>query len=245
MELCRGVSMIGWLRGEVEDPWQQANRCGLLLICQGVGYEVQISQRQWATLPPPGTLLTLHVHQSIREDGWTLFGFASRAERDLFRELVAVSGVGPQMGMALLGAMPMEELVNAIVDGDGRRLSQAPGVGKRTAERLCLELRQKLPQRFSLLVPEAPPLGAVLTGTGAAGAASGAGAASVAGAAGEPAAGADLDGEEIHNTLQAMGYEPREIHAALRAVAAQGLETGAGTERWLGDCLRWLARSVA
>ncbi len=236
--------MIGWLRGEVEDPWQQASRCGLLLICQGVGYEVQISQRHWAALPPRGTLLTLHVHQSIREDGWTLFGFASRAERDLFRELVAVSGVGPQMGMALLGAMAMEELVNAIVDGDGRRLSQAPGVGKRTAERLCLELRQKLPRRFSVLVPEAPPLGAGLAGTGAAGAAGGSGAASV-GTEGEAASGTDLDGEEIHNTLLAMGYEPREIHAALRAVAAQGLEASAGTERWLGDCLRWLSRSVA
>ncbi|MBM5818114.1 MAG: Holliday junction branch migration protein RuvA [Cyanobacteria bacterium K_Offshore_surface_m2_239] len=240
--------MIGWLRGEVEDPWQQASRCGLLLICQGVGYEVQISQRQWVALPPRGSLLTLHVHQSIREDGWTLFGFASRAERDLFRELVAVSGVGPQMGMALLGAMAMEELVNAIVDGDGRRLSQAPGVGKRTAERLCLELRQKLPGRFSLVVPEGPPLGAGLAGAGAGTGAAGAGAAGMArgeGTAGEPAGGADLDGEEIHNTLQAMGYEPREIHAALRAVAAQGLEASAGTERWLGDCLRWLARSVA
>lgn len=219
--------MIGWLRGEVEGPWQQASRCGLLLICQGVGYEVQISQRQWAALPPPGTPLTLHVHQSIREDGWTLFGFASRAERDLFRELVAVSGVGPQMGMALLGAMAMEELVNAIVDGDGRRLSQAPGVGKRTAERLCLELRQKLPGRFSLLAQEEPPLGPA-----------------AAGGTGQPASGADLDGEEIHNTLLGMGYEPREIHAALRAVAAGGLEASAGTDRWLGECLRWLSRSV-
>jgi Holliday junction DNA helicase RuvA len=224
--------MIGWLRGEVEDPWQQASRCGLLLICQGVGYEVQITQRQWAALPPRGSQLTLHVHQSIREDGWTLFGFASRAERDLFRELVAVSGVGPQMGMALLGAMAAHELVSAIVEGDGRRLSQAPGVGKRTAERLCLELHQKLAQRFSVLLPDLAPL--------AAGAAK-----DRADAEGDPALGGDVNGEEIHNTLLAMGYEPREIHAALRAVASQGLEASAGTERWLGDCLRWLARSVA
>jgi Holliday junction DNA helicase RuvA len=218
--------MIGWLRGEIEDPWQQASRCGLLLICQGVGYEVQISQRQWDRLPPRGSVLTLHVHQSIREDGWTLFGFESRPERDLFRELVAVSGVGPQMGMALLGAMEAAELVTAIVEGDGKRLSQAPGVGKRTAERLCLELRQKLPQRFSPLVPE---LARDDRGDLAAGAAPGGG----------------LAGEELQGTLLAMGYDHREIQAALRAVAARGLDPAADPERWLGDCLRWLSRSVA
>jgi Holliday junction DNA helicase RuvA len=218
--------MIGWLRGEVVDPWQQASRCGLLLICQGVGYEVQISQRLWVRLPPEGSALTLHVHQSIRDDGWTLFGFESRPERDLFRELVAVSGVGPQMGMALLGAMRMEELVTAIVEGDGRRLSQAQGVGKRTAERLCLELRQKLPQRFTPLVPEL--------------AADGLGQAS-----GDPALAGGAKGEEIHSTLLAMGYDHREILAALRAVASQGLDSTADAERWLGDCLRWLSRSVA
>ncbi|MFN9621625.1 MAG: Holliday junction branch migration protein RuvA [Cyanobacteriota bacterium] len=221
-----GVAMIGWLRGEVADPWQQASRCGLLLICQGVGYEVQISQRLWGRLPPEGSALTLHVHQSIRDDGWTLFGFESRLERDLFRELVAVSGVGPQMGMALLSAMDVAELVTAIVEGDGRRLSQAPGVGKRTAERLCLELRQKLPQRFSPLVPGLAP-------------------ADLDGAAAGAAMGGGGLGEEIHGTLLAMGYDPREIQAALRAVAAGGLDPAADPERWLGDCLRWLSRSVA
>lgn len=218
--------MIGWMRGEVADPWQQASRCGLLLICQGVGYEVQVSQRLWVRLPAEGSALTLHVHQSIREDGWTLFGFESRPERDLFRELVAVSGVGPQMGMALLGAMEVADLVTAIVEGDGRRLSQAPGVGKRTAERLCLELRQKLVQRFSVLVPGLAPAesGGVAEGAGF--------------------AGGGL-GEEIQATLLAMGYDHREIQAALRAVAAGGLDPAADPERWLGDCLRWLSRSVA
>lgn len=218
--------MIGWLQGELRDPWQQANRCGLLLICQGVGYEVQVSQRQWAQLPPLGSVLTLHVQQTIREDGWTLYGFASRQERDLFRELIAVSGVGPQMGLALLGTMALEELVTAIVEGDGRRLSQAPGVGKRTAERLCLELRQKLLERFALLVG-GEALAAPLA------------------EAGPPGVQSLSKGEEVQSTLLAMGYEPREIHGALRAVAAQGLDPDAEAERWLGDCLRWLSRSAA
>ncbi|MFM7171164.1 MAG: Holliday junction branch migration protein RuvA [Cyanobium sp.] len=218
--------MIGWLQGQLQDPWQQANRCGLLLICQGVGYEVQVSQRLWAQLPPPGDLITLHVHHTIREDGWTLFGFESRHERELFRELVAVNGVGPQMGLALLGSMGLEELVGGIVEGNTRLLSQAPGVGKRTAERLALELRQKLLDRFPLLVASSGP---VATADGAYG----------------PPGIPSLGGDDLQSTLIAMGYDRMEIHSALRAVAAQGVDPGADGERWLGDCLRWLSRAAA
>ncbi len=217
--------MIGWLQGRLADPWQQANRCGALLICQGVGYEVQFSLRQWRHLPAPGSELSLHVHHSIRDDGWTLYGFTARQERDLFRELVAVSGVGPQMALGLLGALEVEDLVRAIVQGDLRSLSQAPGVGKRTAERLSVELRQRLQQRFAGLVDplddEDPPLGE-----------------------GSPApAGACRD--EVQITLAALGYEPLEIHRALRAVAATGLEEASSADDWIRETLRWLSRSVA
>jgi Holliday junction DNA helicase RuvA len=162
----------------------------------------------------------------IREDGWTLYGFETRQERELFRELVAVNGVGPQMGLALLGEMSVEELVQAIVEGDTRRLIQAPGVGKRTAERLSLELRQKLLDRHDLLM-EAPGIAVALNGGEAAGFAGG------------------FKADELQGTLTAMGYDSREIHSALRAVAAQGLDPAADGERWLGDCLRWLSRSAA
>ena len=148
--------MIGWLQGQIAEPWQQANRCGVLLVCQGVGYEVQLSLRHWRDLPAQGSDLTLHVHHSVRDDGWTLFGFAARHERDLFRELVAVSGVGPQMALALLGTHATDELVRAIVHGDLRSLTQAPGVGKRTAERLSVELRQRLQERFRGVVDTLP-----------------------------------------------------------------------------------------
>lgn len=218
--------MIGWLQGQLQDPWQQANRCGLLVICQGVGYEVQVSQRLWAQLPPPGDPITFHVHHTIREDGWTLFGFESRLERELFRELVAVNGVGPQMGLALLGSMGLEELVGAIVDGNTKLLSQAPGVGKRTAERLALELRQKLLDRFAPLVG---PARLEVSSEGGDG----------------PSGGLSVLGDDLQNTLIAMGYDRMEIHAALRAVAAQGLDPEADGERWLGDCLRWLSRAAA
>lgn len=215
----RDASMIGWLQGEVSDPWQQGARQGLVLRCQGIGYEVQISQRLWTQLPPSGTVLSLSIHHVIREDQWTLFGFADRRERDLFRELVAVSGVGPQMALGLLGCLPPQDLVQAIVSADLRRLSQAPGVGKRTAERLAVELRARLQQRFLGL--EAPTE------------------ATDDGAAGVLPEGGPRD--DLQLTLSALGYEPLEIIQAQRAVARLGLLQADDGEGWLRECLRWLA----
>jgi len=216
--------MIGWLQGELAEPWQQDKRCGLLLVCHGVGYEVQVSQRQWQRLPTAGSVLALHIHHSVREDAWTLYGFGARHERDLFRELVGVSGVGPQMALGLLGCLEPEALVQAIVQADLRRLCAAPGVGKRTAERLAVELRARLQQRF---------LGQLLA----------------AEQDGEALAGPDLaqgQRDEVQLTLSALGYEALEVHRALRAVATAG-EDAAGwqADDWIRACLRWLSRQVA
>lgn len=217
--------MIGWLEGHLAEPWQQAQRCGALLICQGVGYEVQLSTRHWRALPDSGTTLALYVHTQGREDGWTLYAFPARRERDLFRELVAVSGVGPQMALGLLGCMEPEELARAIVQADLRRLSQAPGVGRRTAERLAVELRQKLQQRFPSLVA-GPEVGAGPE-------------------EGDPhTALSEGQREEVQLTLASLGYEPLEIHRALRAVAGE-LSEGAGSDVWIRETLRWLSRPAA
>ena len=197
-----------------------------MLICHGVGYEVQLSARHWRTLPEPGSTLTLHVHTQIREDGWTLYAFPARRERELFRELVAVSGVGPQMALGLLGAMEAEELARAIVQSDLRRLSQAPGVGRRTAERLAVELRQRLQDRFPALVAE-PSSGGIPE------------------EAEHPHAGpAEGQREEVQLTLATLGYEPLEIHRALRAVAS-ALPEDAACEDWIRETLRWLSCPAA
>ena len=215
--------MIGWLQGTLADPWQQDKRCGLLLLVGGVGYELQVTQRQWQRLPAAGQPLTMHVHTAIREDAWTLYGFGERHERDLFRELVGVSGVGPQMALGLLGAMASEELVQAIVQADLRRLCQAPGVGKRTAERLAVELRTRLQQRFLGQLDSQHDTAADL-------------------------AAVELDGgsrDDVQITLSALGYEALEIQRALRAVAASGVERDAAADQWIRACLQWLAREVA
>jgi len=219
--------MIGWLRGQVTEPWRAGHRCGLLLICGSIGYEVHLTLRQWARLPAAGGDLTLHTHHSVREDGWTLFGFGDRQERDLFRDLVAVSGVGPQMALALLGAMEVDELVRAIAAADLRRLSQAPGVGKRTAERLAVELRGKVQERYPHLLAADPGLGADWADDS-----------QVETLAKDCRA-------EVELTLGALGYEPLEIQRAWRAVAGEahgGLES---SDDWLRECLRWLSRAVA
>ena len=219
--------MIGWLQGRVADPWHLPPRCGVLLICGGVGYEVQLGQRQWQALPPVGGELGLHIHHSVREDAWTLFGFPRREERELFRELVGVSGVGPQMALGLLGEMETGELVRAIVQADLRRLAQAPGVGKRTAERLSVDLRTKLQGRYA----------------GAAGISAEVIALESGGAGGEGPS--DASRAEVQATLEALGYETLEVHRALRAVAAAGLAADAPVDDWIRDGLRWLARAAA
>jgi Holliday junction DNA helicase RuvA len=218
--------MIGWLHGELADPWQQDKRCGLLLVCHGVGYEVQVSARQWQRLPAPGRSLALHIHQAVRDDGWTLYGFGERHERDLFRELVAVSGVGPQMALGLLGCLESHQLVQAIVQADLRSLCQAPGVGRRTAERLAVELRARLQQRF----------------LGQLGADGDDPALSLAASPLQ-----DNQRDEVQLTLAALGYEALEVHRALRALAAADAGNGAdwSADDWIRECLRWLSRQAA
>ena len=216
--------MIGWLQGQLADRWHLNNRFGVLLVCSGVGYEVQMPRRHWDQLGGNGTETSLHVHQIIREDSWTLYGFCARHERDLFRELVAVSGVGPQMALGLLGQLSCEELVRAIVQADLRQLCQAPGVGKRTAERLSVELRTRLQARYgeSLQLSAADDLQTGEAGDG-------------------PAEGVR---EEVQLTLAALGYEALEINRALRALSLQSQDLGEDGDAWLRESLRYLSRDA-
>lgn len=112
---------------------------------QGVGYEVCVPATTAEKLPPPGTLLRLHTHAVYREDAQTLYGFTSIAERNFFRLLIAnVTGVGPKMALGIMGRLSLPVLENAIRIGDIALLAKSPGIGKKTAERLVVELKNKL-----------------------------------------------------------------------------------------------------
>jgi Holliday junction DNA helicase RuvA len=140
--------MLGWLRGRVisEEP------SGLILEVSGVGYELTIPVGVVGRAPShPSGEIELWVHTHVREDALELFGFASELERRVFRLLVSVPNVGPKMAIGVLGALPIAELSHAISSRDLGRLSKVPGIGKKTAERLVVELVDKLP---ALVPPE-------------------------------------------------------------------------------------------
>ena len=132
--------MIAWLKGVLRDkqpPW-------LLIDVGGVGYEVQAPMTTFAALPSTGTEIVLFAHQVVRDDAHQLFGFAERSERDVFRQLLKVNGVGSKMALAILSGMDSATLGRCVLEGDTRSLSRLPGIGKKTAERLVIEMRDRL-----------------------------------------------------------------------------------------------------
>ena len=132
--------MIGRLRGVL--VWKQPP--GLMIDAHGVGYELEASLTTFQILPEVGAEITLHTHLAVREDAHTLYGFAHLAERALFRELIRVSGVGPRLALLILSGMSVELFGRCVRDGDAAALTRLPGIGKKTAERLIIELRDRI-----------------------------------------------------------------------------------------------------
>ena len=132
--------MIGRLRGMLLES--RPDRA--VVDVQGVGYDLSIPLGTFSALPPVGEGVTLHVHTHVREDALQLFGFATSQEKFVFEKLISVSGIGPRVALTVLSGLPLPDLVNAIVTQNARRLSTIPGVGKKLAERLGLELKEKL-----------------------------------------------------------------------------------------------------
>jgi Holliday junction DNA helicase RuvA len=133
--------MIAHLRGILleKHPNQAIVEAG------GVGYDVAIPVSTYSALPEPGAEVKLKIHTHLREDSLSLYGFASEEEKILFERLITVSGIGPRLAITVLSGLPIAELYAAIRAGAVERLVRIPGVGKKTAERIVLELREKLP----------------------------------------------------------------------------------------------------
>ncbi|MBP7580102.1 Holliday junction branch migration protein RuvA [Vogesella sp. DC21W] len=155
----------------------------------GVGYDVDVTMTTFYQLPALGQKTTLFTHLVVREDAHLLYGFASRDERETFRQLIKVSGIGAKIALAILSGMSTDELAVAVASEDLKRLSSVPGIGKKTAERLVLELRGKLASGSNLTVP-----------------------------GGLPFAATPDDKSDIVNALLALGYNDKEAAAATKGL---------------------------
>ena len=189
--------MIGRIRGVlVEKAPGQA-----LVECAGLGYEIDIPYTTFFHLPEVGQEVTLHTHFAVREDAQSLFGFASRLDRNLFRLLIKVNGVGPKLAVGILSGLDANQFIRCVEGKDINALVKLPGVGKKTAERLLIEMADRIKNLEGQFVPSLP-----LEGT----------ATRVPGGA-EPA-GADPR-EEAEAALIALGYKPQEAARAISKVA--------------------------
>jgi Holliday junction DNA helicase RuvA len=149
--------MIAHLRGKLlaKHPNQAIVETG------GVGYDVTISVPTFSDLPVAGSEVSLHIHTHVREDLIALYGFLRPAEKHLFEKLITVSGIGPKLAITILSGMAADEMVSAIRGNDIERLTRIPGIGKKTAERMVLELRDKLPVPSGEAVATAPAMSPV------------------------------------------------------------------------------------
>ncbi len=210
--------MISYLSGQkIEIIKNINNRFILVLDVHNIGYELQIPSRLARQLELENIEdIKIFTHLQIREDQHILYGFASAAERDLFRQLISVSGIGAQLAIALIDTLGIEELVQAIVTGNLRLLSKTPGVGQKTAERISLELRTKLSQWRSIIgVTEvkstAMPSLTIL--------------------------------EDLEMTLLALGYSNEEIQQAVSILSQDNLMLkNPSVEEWIREAIAFLSQ---
>ena len=149
--------MIGRLQGIILEKQPPT----ILLDVQGVGYELEASMSTFYHLPDCGENIILHTHLVVREDAQLLYGFHSLTERLMFRSLIKISGVGPKLALTILSGMSAEDFTRCILQEDSKTLTKLPGVGKKTAERLVIELKDRLQKDDSIKLPGATEAGSV------------------------------------------------------------------------------------
>ncbi|MFW6359913.1 MAG: Holliday junction branch migration protein RuvA [Chroococcales cyanobacterium] len=212
--------MLTYLKGKAIDIVKNTNnRLILILEVNQIGYEVQIPSRFARQLSTESEeLIQVFTHLQIRDDQQILYGFASAAERDLFRQLISVTGIGFQLAIALIDTLGLADLVQAIVTGNTRVLCKTPGVGAKTAERIALELKTKLAQWRQM-----------------------AGDSTLANPVGPSAA----IQEDVEMTLLALGYTHQEIQQVF-SVLSQDMQMlkNPNAEDWIRSAISWLSQSL-
>jgi len=202
--------VIAHLRGSILE--KHPNR--IVIDVNGVGYDVFVPLSTFYGLGEPGATIALRVHTHVREDALVLYGFATLLEQELFERLIGVSGIGPKVGLAVLSGIEPQELIRAIERGDLARLTAIPGVGRKTSERIVLELKDRLPR---------VPAGATAAGVGAS----------------QPS----VPRDDVVSALANLGYHrPLAEKAADAAIKTLGSTSDAGFERILKQALRELAK---
>jgi holliday junction DNA helicase RuvA len=203
--------MIAWLRGQLLE--KQPNR--LLVDVHGVGYDVQVPVSTFYQAGEPGSECTLRIHTHVREDQLALFGFATLLEQQLFERLIGVNGIGPKLALAVLSGIEPKEFVAAVQQADVTRLTRIPGVGRKTAERITLELRDRLPA-----LVDAPAAGATI----------------------EPDVHVSVR-DDVISALVNLGYQRPAVEKAVeRVLKAQDGESPAAFDDVLRQALRTLSR---
>lgn len=189
--------MIGRLRGTLAEKQPPH----LLLDVNGVGYELEVPMTTLYRLPSVGEAVTLHTHLVIREDAHLLYGFFEKRERELFRELIRLNGVGPKLALALMSGLEVDELVRCVQAQDTAALVKVPGVGKKTAERLLVELKDRFKAWES--IPSIAPLVV------------------------EPQQAQAVSSAENDavSALISLGYKPQEASRAVAAIKEDGLSS--------------------
>jgi Holliday junction DNA helicase RuvA len=188
--------VIGRLRGTLAEKQPPH----LLLDVGGVGYEVEVPMTTLYRLPAQGEVVTLHTHLVVREDAHLLYGFGEKRERELFRELIRLNGVGPKLALALMSSLEVDELVRCVQAQDTAALVKVPGVGKKTAERLLVELKDRFKawENLPAIAPLVLPNQATV------------------------AASAEADAV---SALVSLGFKPQEASRAVAAVEGEDLSS--------------------
>lgn len=188
--------MIALIEGTVVEKSEGE---AIVMTAGGVGYRLMCSMNTLSSLPAAGDKCRLYTHLNVREDAMELYGFLQTEEREMFRRLIAISGIGARSALQILGSMPLSNLRLAILTGDVAALSRAPGIGKKTAQRIALELKDKVSQEDVSAV-------------------------SVGGAVPVQSMAADCVTEALE-ALQALGYTPAEARNAVQSVRDQSDKT--------------------
>jgi holliday junction DNA helicase RuvA len=192
--------MINYLDGKIEETFEDS----IVIDVNGIGYEVFVPNNFLPNIPKEQDIVRVYTYQAFREDGQSLYGFLNKKDKDIFKSLISVSGIGPKGGLAILSHLKSDVVIEAVIKGDDKLLATAPGIGKKTASRMVLELREKFGHLSEDVMADGVSSSVNMV---------------------------DHDiKEDAKSALMALGYGIREIQKSITALSMDDLENVKSTE---------------